>query len=81
MLWHRRMAHLSYNGLAKMADSKMVQGLPVSGADFRAAAQHSCDVCARAKNGVLHGKTAGYSSQSNGLGERCWRTTMDRTRR
>jgi len=47
--WHRRMAHLSYDGLAKMADSKMVQGLPVSGADFRAAAQHSCDVCARAK--------------------------------
>ena len=32
------------------------------------------------KNGVLHGKTTGYSSQSNGLGERCWRTTMDRTR-
>ena len=187
MLWHRRMhmAYLSYSGLAKMADSKMVQGLPVFGADFRAAAQHSCDLCARAKqpraphkecsppraprvlsalqvdllemrvpsrvgyrcvlggvdshsrfcfarplktkaetaaaleeptailqrqnvdgrmlqelqtdmgteflNGVveayckedavLHGKTAGYSSQSNGLGERCWRTTMDRTRR
>ena len=49
VLWNRRMAHLSYRGLAKMADSKMVQGLPVSGADFRAAAQHSCDVCARAK--------------------------------
>ena len=49
VLWHRRMAHLSYTGLAKMADSKMVQGLPMSGADFRAAAQHSCGVCARAK--------------------------------
>ena len=49
VLWHRRMAHLSYSGLAKMADSRMVQGLPVSGANFRAAAQHSCDVCARAK--------------------------------
>ena len=184
VLWHRRMAHLSYSGLAKMADSKMVQGLPVPGADFRAAAQRSCNVCARSKqprgphkefsppcalrvlsalhadllemrvpssaryryvlggvhshsrfcfarqlktkveadaaqeesiailqrqnadgrmlqelrtdmgaeflsggvesyykkNGVLHGKTAGYSSQSKGLGERCWWTTMDRTR-
>ena len=49
VLWRRRMAHLSYSGLAKMADSKMVQGQTVSVADFRAAAQHSCDVCGRAK--------------------------------
>ena len=49
VMWHRRMAHLSDSGLAKMTDWKMVQGLPVSGADLWAAAQHSCDVCARAK--------------------------------
>ena len=27
------------------------------------------------EDGVAHGKTAGFSSQSNGLGERCWRMT------
>ena len=34
VLWHRRTAHLSYGGQAKMADSKMVRRQPVSGASF-----------------------------------------------
>ena len=31
------------------------------------------------QNGVLHENMAGNTSQRNGLRERCWWTTMDRT--
>ena len=35
VLWHRRMAHLSYNALAEMSAKQLVHGMPVTAADFR----------------------------------------------
>lgn len=51
--WHRRMGHLSYSNLARMAESGMVQGLPVSASAFREAGQETCDVCQRTKQTAL----------------------------
>ena len=59
------------------ADGRMLQGLRT---DMKTEFLNGVVEAYCKKNGVLHGKTAWYSSQPNGLGERCWRTTMDRTR-
>ena len=55
VLWHQRVAHLSYSGLAKTADLKMVQGLPMSEADFSAAASIHA-MCVRGR-GSCGGRT------------------------
>ena len=50
-LWHRRLGHISYEALAKMAQDKLVTGMTVTASEFRNYSKtHTCEVCVQAKH-------------------------------
>ena len=50
-LWHRRLGHISYEALAKMAQDQLVTGMNVTASEFRQYAKtHTCEVCVQAKH-------------------------------
>ena len=48
-LWHQRMGHLGYRGLAQLAEQGMVTGIGVSAEAFLAAGEAVCEPCAAGK--------------------------------
>jgi hypothetical protein len=49
-LWHRRLGHLGYDNLAKLASTGMVQGIGVPVKDILAAKDNLCEPCALSKH-------------------------------
>lgn len=47
-LWHRRLGHIGYSSLKKMAANSMVEGLPLSAEDIDNA-KEACDICLKTK--------------------------------
>jgi hypothetical protein len=48
-LWHRRLGHLGYGNMERLAKEGMVQGFDVSADEIAGADKHECDDCVLAK--------------------------------